>query len=79
MWTVALGPAAEIQARVPGRAVKREVPSGNFMVRRSACVGAVTPSDRAATAAPEPASLTLLGLGALGLLGYGWRRRQQAA
>jgi hypothetical protein len=42
-------------------------------------VGAVTPSDRAATAAPEPASLTLLGLGALGLLGYGWRRRQQAA
>jgi hypothetical protein len=33
----------------------------------------------AATAAPEPASLTLLGLGALGLLGYGWRKRQQAA
>jgi hypothetical protein len=28
---------------------------------------------------PEPASLTLLGLGALGLLGYGWRRRKQAA
>jgi hypothetical protein len=33
----------------------------------------------AATAAPEPASLTLLGLGALGLLGYGWRKRRQAA
>ena len=33
----------------------------------------------AATAAPEPASLTLLGLGALGLLGYGWRKRKQAA
>jgi hypothetical protein len=27
---------------------------------------------------PEPASLTLLGLGALGLLGYGWRRRKPA-
>jgi hypothetical protein len=32
----------------------------------------------AAVGAPEPASLTLLSLGALGLLGYGWRRRQQA-
>jgi hypothetical protein len=30
----------------------------------------------AATAAPEPASLTLLATGALGLLGYGWRRRK---
>jgi hypothetical protein len=27
---------------------------------------------------PEPSSLTLLGLGCLGLLGYGWRRRKQA-
>jgi hypothetical protein len=27
---------------------------------------------------PEPASLTLLGVGACGLLGYGWRRRKAA-
>ena len=32
-----------------------------------------------ATAVPAPASLTLLGIGAVGLLGYGWRRRRQAA
>jgi hypothetical protein len=28
---------------------------------------------------PEPTSLTLLGIGSLGLLGYGWRRRKQVA
>jgi len=33
----------------------------------------------AASAAPEPASLSLLATGALGLLGYGWRRRRQVA
>src|SRR5262249_27776110 len=31
------------------------------------------------TATPEPASITLFGLGSLGLLGYGWRKRIQAA
>jgi hypothetical protein len=33
----------------------------------------------ATTATPEPASLTLLGFGAIGLLGYGWRQRRRAA
>jgi hypothetical protein len=30
------------------------------------------------TGAPEPASLTMVGLGVAGLLGYGWRRRKTA-
>ena len=40
--------------------------------------GSVTMSvtESAATAAPEPSSLALFGLGSLGLLVYGWRRRK---
>jgi hypothetical protein len=39
--------------------------------------GQLTPETAIST--PEPASLTLLGIGAVGLLGYGWRRRRRAA
>lgn len=34
---------------------------------------------RADPVVPEPSTVTLFGLGSLGLLGYGWRRRQQAS
>ena len=33
---------------------------------------------RTLSSAPEPSSMTLLGLGVGGLLGYGWRRRRVA-
>jgi hypothetical protein len=43
---------------------------GNYMIRATGV---------SLAAVPEPASLTLLATGALGLLGYGWRRRRQVA
>jgi len=32
-----------------------------------------------ATAIPEPSSIALMGIGVAGMIGYGWRRRRQAA
>jgi hypothetical protein len=49
--------------------------NGDFPIFFS--TGELTPE--APTSAPEPASLTLLGIGAVGLLGYRWRRRRRAA
>jgi hypothetical protein len=34
---------------------------------------------KSASGVPEPSTLTLLSIGSLGLLGYGWRRRNLAA
>ncbi len=47
--------------------------SANFIGFDNITLGSQTPGG---SAAPEPASLTLLGLGAVGLLGYGWRRKK---
>jgi hypothetical protein len=37
----------------------------------------ITIGQKAVAAVPEPSSLTLFGLGGLGLLGYGWQRRKR--
>jgi hypothetical protein len=47
---------------------------GNFQITNFTSQGTFT----ATLGTPEPASLTLLGLGGAALLGYGWRRRKRA-
>ncbi len=48
--------------------------TANYIGFDNITLGGQTPGGSAA--APEPASLTLLGFGAVGLLGYGWRRKK---
>jgi hypothetical protein len=56
-----------------------DTPSGVSFVVLNRSTTEVGVGDWTVTPTPEPASLTLLGFGALGLLGYGWRERRRAA
>jgi hypothetical protein len=48
-------------------------------IEREAMADPIPVANSLQSAIPEPSTLTLLGLGSLGLLAYGRRRRKQAA
>jgi hypothetical protein len=52
---------------------------GHILYKESSLSGDYLGLAPSTTSTPEPPTLTLLGIGSLGLLGYGWRRRKQVA
>jgi hypothetical protein len=69
-----INPAENLDPNNPGAFV-----TGLTFVGQGGTDALMTPLTQDVGVAPEPASLTLLGTGAVALLGYGWRRRRQAA
>jgi PEP-CTERM motif len=64
---------------VSGTSAARVTPNGAWSVATSQTQAAFEIDGVSASATPEPASLVLCGVGVLGLLGYGWRRKRAAA
>jgi len=62
-----------------GRVASANFVSTQFLAGSLDDVAPLTGLGSQATAAPEPSTMTLLALGGLSLVGYGWRRRKQAA
>jgi len=54
----------------PGQTLNESITSVNNIIGQHVVMSALV---------PEPGSVVLLGLGVLGIYGYGWRRRQRAA
>ncbi len=86
--TLSIAPDGDTLAYVNGMATVVTLPNGQTLTVTPQPLTLFEPSlgsypytleaTFALSATPEPASLTLLGIGGLGLLGYGWRKRRQA-